>query len=72
VNESPTHKLSVTTLAGDWVLTTEVHLSGEFQERHSTRFATRSELEEELGRRDVGNLDQQRLLDGEPITVWRY
>ncbi len=71
MNESSTLKLSVASVAGEWVLTTEVHLSGEFQERYSAYFSTRSELEEELGRRQVGNLDQQRLLDGQPITVWR-
>jgi hypothetical protein len=34
-------------------------------------FGSRAEAEAELGRLDLSNLEQQRLLDGETITLWQ-
>jgi hypothetical protein len=34
-------------------------------------FHSRAEAEAELGRLDLSNLEQQRLLDGETITLWQ-
>jgi hypothetical protein len=34
-------------------------------------FASREEAELELSRLDLSNLEQQRLLDGETITLWQ-
>jgi hypothetical protein len=33
-------------------------------------FGSRDELEAELGRLDLSNLDQQRFFDGETLTLW--
>jgi len=33
-------------------------------------FESREEAEAELGRLDLSNLEQQRMLDGETITLW--
>jgi hypothetical protein len=34
-------------------------------------FGSRAEAEAELSRLDLSNLEQQRLLDGETITLWQ-
>jgi hypothetical protein len=34
-------------------------------------FRSRAEAEAELSRLDLSNLEQQRLLDGETITLWQ-
>jgi hypothetical protein len=34
-------------------------------------FESRAEAEAELSRLDLSNLEQQRLLDGETITLWQ-
>jgi len=68
--DEPIQRLSVASGVEAWTLMTEVCVNGEVRERLSRQFDRRSALEDELGRRYVGNLDQQRLLDGESITVW--
>ena len=71
MDQSPTLRLSVTHLVEAWTLPTEVYINGQVRERCNQQFGSRSAFEDELGRRYVGNLDQQRLLDGESIDVWR-
>jgi len=57
-----------------WVLTEEQSAKGPGSDAVASAqtwtFSTRDDVEAELGRRYVGNLDQQRLFDGESLTLW--
>ena len=71
MNENPTIRLKAVVLDANWVLTEETFADGRLVARTARAFASRSELEVELGDRYVSNLNQQRLLDGEPVTLWQ-
>jgi hypothetical protein len=56
----------------NWILTEEVYAGGHLTAQNARDFSTRTALENELVRLQVANLDMQRLLDGEPIELWRW
>jgi hypothetical protein len=54
-----------------WILNEEHYDDGgALQHSNVVSFGSRDELESELARLDLSNLERQRLLDGETITLW--
>ncbi len=70
MHDGKTYRLTATLEGETWTLTIEVLVSGAGAISSTKHFKTRTEFEAQLELLNIGNLDRQRLVDGERVTVW--